>query len=269
LTDKKFPRRSTGLQNHKIVCNYGRLEVFGTGTDRKKLCFDAEDKISAYVLPDTIAPDYSLCFKCGEGTAVLDQLGDMFRGGARASFIPIGYSNLVAFLANECTRSACENIQQFPNGQSWCVFSHQAEGWGWERLTIDAACVPRYPPGTTQFCGECGGGGDAIYNMCEEWEAYAMGNCNFDEYGVGRDFANLLLLYGSLSNTAFFQTIPTYVIIGALADCIREGWKSEACAVDWTRLYEDPKYQLTNNWGSILVMGLGGAVPNIILSAIK
>jgi len=69
---KKFPRRSTGLQNHKIVCNYGRLEVFGTGTDRKKLCFDAEDKISAYVLPDTIVPDYSLCFKCGEGTAVLD-----------------------------------------------------------------------------------------------------------------------------------------------------------------------------------------------------
>jgi hypothetical protein len=260
---KKFPRRSTGLQNHKIVCNYGRLEVFGTGTDRKKLCFDAEDNISAYVLPDTIVPDYSLCFKCGEGTAVLDYIGDMFRGGKRV-FASIGYGDLVATLANECTPEACENIQKFPNGQSWCVHHSVVSGWtGGQHTEIDTACVPRYPPGTTEFCGQCGEGGDAFYNECEESEAYAMGNCMWREFSSGRQFLTAISLYGSLSNTAFFNAVPTYVTLGALADCIYTGLKGgppfgPTCLADLERYYKDPEYQFKNNWASIIGGALSG-----------
>jgi hypothetical protein len=253
------------------VCNYGRLEVFGTGTDRKKLCFDAEDKISAYVLPDTIVPDYSLCFKCGEGTAVLDYIGDMFRGGKRV-FWSFGYGDLVATLANECTPEACENIQKFPNGQSWCVHHSVVSGWNplGHHTEIDTACVPRYPPGTTEFCGKCEkGGGDAVYNMCEEKEAYAMGNCMYNEYSGERQFLNVMLMYAYLSNTAFFNGVPTYVTLGLIGDCLYYGWKSSACAEDVKRYYEDPVYQFKNSKWAMLMQFAGLNLINSVIPLIK
>ncbi|MEM4318396.1 MAG: hypothetical protein QW244_01425 [Candidatus Pacearchaeota archaeon] len=265
----KFPARSTGLQNQKIVCNYGRLQVMATGTDRKKLCFEASDNMSAYVLPDTIVPDYSLCFKCGEGTAMLDYIGDMFRGGSRMFGVLIpGYGDLVAVLGNECTQASCEGINQFPNGESWCVFrSETTGGWGmwiWQPIygekggvlnPIDAACVPRYPPGTTEYCSQCGGGGDTVYNQCEKGEAWAMGNCAFDEYPFLRKALNAGLLYAYLVNTGFFSAIPNYVIPAAIIDCSVEEpkWGSKQCAADWAALGTDVTYMFKDNW---LVMAL-------------
>jgi hypothetical protein len=187
----------------------------------------------------------------------------MFRGGKRV-LVSLGYGDLVATLANECTKSACENIQKFPNGESWCVHHSVVSGWTVGQHTeIDTACVPRYPPGTTEFCGQCGEGGDTVYNECEESEAYAMGNCMWREFSSGRKFLEMMTLYGALSNTAFFNGVPTYVSLGSLVDCllyIPTGgvpW-GPMCLTDLTRFYKDPEYQFKNNWASMLQGTLGG-----------
>ncbi|MEM5867656.1 MAG: hypothetical protein QXG39_07035, partial [Candidatus Aenigmatarchaeota archaeon] len=271
---KDFPGRSTGLQNQKLVCNYGRLQVIATGTDRKKLCFEASDNMSAYVLPDTIVPDYSLCFKCGEGTAMLDYIGDMFRGGSRMfGLLFPGYGDLVAVLGNECTKASCEGINYFPNGESWCVFHSETTGgwgmWAWQPIywdkgrggagrPIDAACVPRYPPGTTEYCSQCGGGGDTVYNQCEDKEAWAMGNCAFDEYPFLRKALNAGLLYAYLVNTGFFSAIPNYVIPGAIADCCAKGWDSKQCAADWAALGTDVTYMFKDKNWLVMALQFGG-----------
>jgi hypothetical protein len=87
--------------------------------------------------------------------------------------------------------------------------------------------------------------------MCEEKEAYAMGNCMWTEYSTGRQFLDTLFLYTALSNTAFFNGVPTYVLAGSIVDCaaaiFSEKVKNEACLTDLTRFYKDPYDQFKDN----------------------
>ena len=78
---------------------------------------------------------------------------------------------------------------------------------------IGASCSPKYTPGTTASCGLCGGGGDSLFNMCEEKKCLRLGNCEFESNG-GLEQVGIGALYGfMLATSAKFNVIPEYVLI--------------------------------------------------------
>ena len=54
--------------------------------------------------------------------------------------------------------------------------------------------MPIYPPGTTDLCGACGEGGDAIFNLCTRDEAYSLGNCRFEGANTLKQIGTTLII---------------------------------------------------------------------------
>ena len=165
---KHMAGRSTGLQNHKLVCNYGKVEIIGLATDRRVLC---QDDVSTYITKKiTNVDNANKCHECA-GSGVLNFVGDFIYPGAMSGII-------VNLFPEQCTESMCSDIKS-PEGESLCYYQKD-----FNRITITknnkvGSCVPKYPLGNTDSCGECGKGGDGTWNICDESEAYALGNCQF------------------------------------------------------------------------------------------
>lgn len=171
--------RSTGLQNHKLVCNYGTIQVIGLGDDRKVLC---KDDPSVYIAKKVTNEDPTkLCGECGKLKGgfmqrILDPLGDFVSAGWMLGGV------LGRAISEQCDHKKCAKIKS-PEGEQLCFYSQDTNIRFWGANPV-GSCVPRFSPGTSATCGICGGGfvgekgGDA-WNICKEEECYALGNCQF------------------------------------------------------------------------------------------
>jgi hypothetical protein len=207
-----FPARSTGLQNQIIRCVNGEVILEGLGVDRKNLCFEAED-VSTYVEENK----YELCFepRCG-GEGVWDTIYDFFAAGFHGSMglwsLPVmGVAKgLGGDKVGSCTEKVCEE-KKFLNGESYCEFNTYA--------LIDSACVPRYPPGTKDYCRKCRDTGDHIFNFCERSEAYALGDCMWEPYSsldkIMEGFITYILLFLSI----WYGLIWLAALIDSISEC--------------------------------------------------
>ena len=223
--------KSTGLQNNKIVCNYGELQIFGLGADRNTIC---EDKIDNHAVTKTNR--WERCSDCGKGRKILDIIGEYFSAGVTYMDIgsmfghSIGFGGLLEDLGTYCTNDSCENLGD-------CIYHAEFYSFGGERGLLDtrskeeqlgsgtlainardigASCSPKYPPGTTTTCGLCGGGGDSFFNMCEQKECLRLGNCEFERNGpIQQGFIGTTYALG-LAVSAKFNVIPVYVF----GDCL-------------------------------------------------
>jgi len=208
-TWKDFPARSTGLQNQILRCVNGEVVLEGLGVDRKLLCFEGEG-FSTFVEENK----YEKCFnpRCG-GEGAWDIIYDFFVAGVHATrigfwgYVPAGIAKAFGKdKVGSCTPNACEE-EKFSNGESVCIFKRETP--------IDSACVPRYPPGTTEYCNKCRDTGDYIFNFCEEEEAYALGDCGFEKYDLVEQGLHLFITFILLFFSIWFGLIP----IAAIWDC--------------------------------------------------
>lgn len=215
-----FLDRSTGLQFTKLVCNYGELQVFGLGADRNTIC---ENKTDMHATTRT--NNWQRCQECGKGSSITDFVGEYFRSGITMMDIGFegfgfGFGRLLEDLAKICDEDSCTNLGD-------CVYDVELQkrggifaGQGQEGLYINqrdigASCSPLYSPGTTINCGQCGAGGDGLFNVCDQQECYRLGDCSFEKNNIlvktGMGTAYAL----GLASAAKFNAIPIYVA----ADC--------------------------------------------------
>jgi hypothetical protein len=177
FTDVTHMLRSTGLQNHVLVCNYGDLQVVGLGDDRKLLCADDPNIYVAKKFDNINSTD--ACVSCGsfDPKIIINPLGDYVSAGWMFGGV---FGRLIS---DQCTPGECKSIKS-PEGEQLCYYSYDTFLRG-ETLPKNfgsqppGSCVPRFPLGSTESCGACGGGGDFMWNICKEDECYALGNCQF------------------------------------------------------------------------------------------
>ncbi len=203
--DKEKYIRSTGLQNQIIHCRLGDVEIEGLGVDREKLCVMGGEKGSEIGKPSTQNAnikenDWENCSKCGSASGFLSMprnlVGDFF--GPTLFGIPSG--KLLASMGGYCTREKCEGKDGNKDFGD-CYYHQDSPGYGGSLIgsTPVGSCDPIYPPGTTAKCGNCGGGGDYLYNLCSRAECYSQGNCQFSKAGPGRYAWTSALLAFSLT----------------------------------------------------------------------
>jgi len=219
VENNKFPERSTGLQNQILRCVNGEVILEGLGVDRKVLCFEANN-FSTYVEENK----YEKCInpRCG-GEGAADVIHDFFMAGVRGTY-GVGFYGLpFAMLAKAiggkdvgiCSKDECDkNRGSFHSGESYCVWRSEVRG-----PHLDTACVPRYPPGTTELCGKCRSTGDNIFNFCEKSEAFALGNCEFNPYSPMEGSLQFFLTFWLLTLSMWFGLIPIAAVIDAIIEC--------------------------------------------------
>ena len=200
--------RSTGLQNHKLVCNYGNIEVIGLGQDRKMLCKDTSE-----IIATTFTNEYESCHKCGEfSPGWKNVIGDF------VSPAPILGRWMGKQISKQCQPDSCENIKS-PEGTKLCFWDGDSYSpWGAHET---GSCVPKYPPGTTDLCKECGGGGDYIWNICKQTECYALGNCQFEKHGGLTHVSIYLLSWIGFYGASRLGMVPFEALLRSLDKC---GW---------------------------------------------
>jgi len=175
--DDRMNGIATGLQNQQLECQKGDLVVQGLGVDRKLIGIQAGGELGLYHC-NPINNTYEKCIECGSGSKWTDFLGDIF-GIAWPQW---GLNELIS---NRCYD--CEDEER-----GLCVFNADAYGGSARRV---GSCNPKYPPGTDELCGECGKGGDAIYNLCTRKECYSLGNCKFTRANDWNRFASAFWFY--------------------------------------------------------------------------
>ncbi len=178
--DSRMNDRSTGLQNQVLHCGFGKIEIEGLGQDRQKLCFpsnaSSQGPLAAYHA-NVVDNKWQNCSQCGNGRLLGEagnQLGD-FLGPAWIGF-PTGRMWASA-LGGYCNKEMCEGSAR-AKGFGLCTYHQDLSAIGFG--TPVGSCDPRYPPGLTQSqCTQCGGGGDATWNLCTRAECYSKGDCSF------------------------------------------------------------------------------------------
>lgn len=204
-TDQQKYGRSTGLQNEILHCRLGEIEIEGLGVDREKLCVMGGSTESKEGEPSTQNANvkennWENCSMCGSASGFLggarNLVGDFF--GPTLFGIPSG--KLLASIGGYCTKDRCEGTND-NTGYGDCYYHQDSPGYGGNLIgsTPTGSCDPIYPPGTSARCGNCGGGGDYLYNICTRAECYSQGNCQFSSAGPGRYIWTTALLTFSLS----------------------------------------------------------------------
>lgn len=250
-----FPARSTGLQNQILRCINGEISIEGLGPDRELLCFNANN-FSTYVEENR----WEECWKCG-GKGLMDRVIDFFRAGNQ--FAP-GFGSIISSLKKGCDEKECEE-GKYSNGESYCIFRSEvrfyiAEIKGSKLFSgeVDPACVPRYPPGTTETCERCGK--FSFFDECEKSEAYAWGNCQFESYSVGKKTLTFLLDSILLYLTIKFNLIPWYTFADAIVTCAQKGlpFPFIACLfAAWIKyMIEETKEFIENIFGLSIILKL-------------
>ncbi|MCX6741577.1 MAG: hypothetical protein NTX24_00150 [Candidatus Pacearchaeota archaeon] len=172
--DSYLQRRSTGLQNQILHCAFNKIELEGLGTDREKLCVPADPAVqgpSAAFHANVRENKWINCSSCGKNTGLLGDIGDSvgdFLGPSTG--LPWGKA-WSSILGAYCTKDKCTKL-----GDCYYHEDLPAALGG----TGAGSCDPIYPPGAANSkCGECGGGGDSIWNLCTRAECYSKGDCQF------------------------------------------------------------------------------------------
>ncbi|MBI2670947.1 hypothetical protein HYX18_03155 [Candidatus Woesearchaeota archaeon] len=159
-------KRSTGLHNYILRCQWGKVETDDTDKDRERLCKETTG-VDGRVQAGFRENKFQDCASCGEGSET-----DI------AGFVPvIGppiSAGLLLGLGASCGK----------NGWDWGI-GESCESRGDCKYDSDfiwtpiGSCTPKIPPGTTSRCNECGGGGDKATNLCTKKECNSLGDCQF------------------------------------------------------------------------------------------
>jgi hypothetical protein len=240
-----FPARSTGLQNQIIRCVNGEVILEGLGVDRKNLCFEAEG-VSTYVDVN----DFEKCLnpRCGGGkNEIADFIYDYFvagwhLGGGVWSWVFAGPAKLLG--GGDCSLRECEKAKFANRDESLCMWRSEVRGIS----QLDTACVPRYPPGTKEYCRKCRDTGDHIFNFCERPEAYALGDCNWEPYGMMEKIVYSSFYGLALFLTTFFGYLLYADLIDCVSECIGAGVGFIGCYISCV-----PKKVVSYTWGFVKV----------------
>ncbi|MCS7134585.1 MAG: hypothetical protein NZ889_01870, partial [Candidatus Pacearchaeota archaeon] len=164
------------------------------------------------------------CSKCGDPgggswAELGDSIGDFF--GPGVGLFPSGkmLSNL---LGDYCTKQKCEALGD-------CYFHEDLSSY-FEIGTPVGSCDPIYPPGmAASKCLECGGGGDAIWNLCTRAECYSQGDCTFNGANVFTKVGTFMWFWPGLAVSERIKFTITECIITTTIECMLLNKKSPAC----------------------------------------
>jgi len=174
--DERMQERSTGLQNQILHCSFGKIDVEGLGQDREKLCTEGGD--SPALIHGTVKENkWDECSKCGSSEGLFgfgNEVGDFL--GPASIGLPTG-TMFSSLFGDYCNKDKCEGLNGNP-GYGDCYYHEDVGKIGFG--TPIGSCDPIYPPGLANSqCTDCGGGGDAVWNLCTEAECYSKGDCQF------------------------------------------------------------------------------------------
>ena len=224
-------KRSEGLSNYILHCQWGVVETDNVDFDRERRCYEAPSSDGTFNAKWK-ANNWQECNKCGEGGTIgsADYLG----------FAPIFGYPLVGALGNGCSengRLGFDKCSEFGNGDCGSMFNDNAYDGDfiWPPL---GSCNPKYPPGEgsrgygdpVNRCDECGKGGDSATNLCTREECNSVGDCVFESKITGGLGATAGLAVGTCASTTaaafILQHLPFVgqVAIGsAIAACKTPG----------------------------------------------
>ncbi|MFH1823286.1 MAG: hypothetical protein ABH817_01040, partial [archaeon] len=196
--------KSTGYQNQILRCFEGEIGIEQLGTDREELCFEKAG-YTTVVVPNSA----NLCKSCSNYTGFWNTVGDAF------------LVTMFSGISKHCTEDACENLGRYTDDGfniQMCNYNRDLQtgvfgfnfGEGEDGI---GSCDPVYPIGSSETCSDCGKGNDDIYNVCDEQECFASGNCGFtQDY---RPFRHLALVL-----PIFFATRISIAPIECVAEAI-------------------------------------------------
>lgn len=196
--DERMDGTSTGLQNEILRCEWGTVEVESLGPDRERLCEQGGGQLGSYHA-NIVENNYDKCTSCGGEASLGNTIGDIF------GIALFRWPNLNELISHQCKKGECED-----KNTGDCRFLSDID------LKEIGSCSPEYPPGTEDYCKECGGGGDKIYNLCTKAECYSLGNCHFTQYKKGENIANALLLSPLIYYGTRVQFVPVECGIAAV-----------------------------------------------------
>lgn len=224
-------RRSEGLSNYILRCQWGVIETDNVDFNRERRCYETTGS-NGITNADWRPNNWQECSKCGEGGTIgsADYLG----------FAPIFGYPLVGMLGNGCSENGrifYDKCSEFGNGDCGSIFNDNAYDGDflWPPL---GSCNPKYPPGEgsrgygepANRCGECGGGGDSATNLCTREECNTMGDCVFDPKITAGLGSTAGLAVGTCASTAaaafILQHLPfvgEVAISSAIAVCKTPG----------------------------------------------
>lgn len=158
--------RSTGLNNYIFRCQNGQILPDTRDLSRDLRCtqeLGGDGRVHAR----WVSNSYKDCANCGEGS---DAITDW------AGFVPVIGPPVAAGalfgLGESCAR--LHGISTKCDDRGDCTYD---KDFIWPPI---GSCNPKYPPGTTSKCGECGKGGDAATNVCSKQECNSLGDCQFE-----------------------------------------------------------------------------------------
>ena len=170
--DERMKERSTGLQNQILHCSFGKIDIEGLGADRQKLCVEGGE--SPALIHGTVKENkWENCSQCGTSGGLFgfgNEVGDFL--GPASFLFPTG-KMWASWFGDYCNKEKCESLGD-------CVYHEDMPGiiFG----TPVGSCDAIYPPGgANSQCADCGGGGDALWNLCTRAECCGKGDCQFQE----------------------------------------------------------------------------------------
>jgi len=207
MGDARLQETSIGLQNQYLECQEALAPepaIRALGIDRNIICKDNPSSMQV----TTIANNWQNCSSCGLSTAGLDFLGDYFSLGMTSL-------QLVSNAAGDhCTKDLCESSGD-------CVYHVDWAPSGLAKKV--GSCDPKYSPGITDKCTECGKGADGFWQPCSKDECYSLGNCNFKPDAIGRKAAYSSLYTAGIAYLERVDLVPIDSLVSAMAYPIVQG----------------------------------------------
>jgi len=189
--------RSKYLQNYKLICNDGKIEADTTldpEGKREEICIEKDE--NGYTRAKAVKNRWKECLECGKDWSggITDVIGYVaLIGPPLANLIgnTCGEKNLWTLGAGDKCDTIADKSQL--DGEeiklNMCGGGRgekgDVAGYDYDLWPPLGSCNPTYPPGTSDKCGECGGGGDSLTNVCTEEECEHMGDCKFQPDFVG------------------------------------------------------------------------------------
>ncbi|UZE93581.1 MAG: hypothetical protein IB618_02280 [Candidatus Pacearchaeota archaeon] len=220
--DERMQERSTGLQNQILHCSFGDIGIEGLGADRQKLC-EMGGEAPALIHGTVKENKWQNCSQCGASKALFgfgNEVGD-FLGPASFPF-PTGRM-WASWFGDYCNKEKCES-----GDYGDCIYHEDMGRVGLG--TPVGSCDPIYPPGLAESkCTECGGGGDAIWNLCTRAECYSKGDCQFQEAGFGTKLGTFAWFWPGLALGDRISLIIPECTFTTLVYCKTWGKTQPAC----------------------------------------
>ena len=197
-------KRSTGLNNYLLRCQWGNVEPDNTDNNREKKCIE-QTGLDGRVNAKFIANTYNSCTNCGGPSGITDV----------AAYAPIIGPPIADLFGNVCSVSKCSEAGN-------CKYDRD---FIWTPI---GSCNAKYPPGRNDRCGECGKGGDSLTNLCTDTECNSLGDCQFKQQFTSESLiATGGLAIGTCASVLTLSQVLCAAPIWGQASC-RPAWMAGA-----------------------------------------